>query len=172
MVKIKKLRKFDEAVTMVIGVALMLTILVAISSVVYLSIHGLASNNVEEIPRLEFHINEKNDRLVLFKTDTIIEWKEISIRSTAPVTILINGEVDESTTNDLTANELVEINNNEFINQDNITKNIDASDFIDIEGTDGTILKHVTISLVHKDTNTVIGSFNFNDITGQDTSSS
>ena len=169
MVEIKKFRNFDDGTSMVIGVILMVSIVVAITSVVYLSAYGLASGNIEEMPRLEFHIDEKNDRLFLFQSDTIVEWKEISIRSSAPVTILINGEVEKTTTNDLKIDELYDLSNDDFINKDDSSKNIVASDFIDIEGTDGILLNHVSIFLVHKETESIIGIYTFREIKGQDT---
>ena len=169
MVKIKNLKDSDSGNSMVIGVVLMVSIVVVISSVVYLSAHGLANSNIDEIPRLEFHKDEKNDRIYLFQSDTLVEWREISIRTTSPITILINGEVVESTTNYIPAGGIVDINNDNYIHQDTVFKNINASDFIDIEGTNGFSLEHVSISLVHKDTNVLIGSFEFKDITGQDT---
>jgi hypothetical protein len=158
-----------KAVTIIIGTILMVGIVVAVSVVGYLYISGI--ENVESVrPKIHFMVDESNDRLYVAKTDMNIKWEQLAIKSSEPVTFLINGEVIAETQNDLEPNQLRIINNSDMINEGDLTDYLSAGVIIDLEGTDGFYLEDVTIWLVYHRTDSLINTYHFSDLSGQDLS--
>jgi len=151
-------RKFiegeEEGVSAVIGVILMVAITVAIAATVYVYVSGMIGGTPDKTPEIQFIKDETNDRMTVAKTDGEIQWADLSIRSTAAGKAYVNGECSGSVGGALVANTLTPITATGFIaaNQD-----VDASDFIDFECTAAET--DVTITIVHADTNTVLGDY-------------
>ncbi|GAG89459.1 unnamed protein product, partial [marine sediment metagenome] len=74
------------------------------------------------------------------------------------------------TQNDLEPNQLRIINNSDMINEGEPSDYISAGTIIDLEGTDGIYLEDVTIWLVYLETNSLINTYHFSDLSGQDIS--
>jgi FlaG/FlaF family flagellin (archaellin) len=159
----------DKAVTIIIGTILMVAIVVSISAAGYLYLNGIGYEDSVR-PKIHMMIDENNDRLYVAKTDMNIEWGKLSIKSSEPVTFLINGEVVAETQNDLEPNQLININNSDMIFEGEPADYLSAGVIIDLEGTDGIYLEDVTIWLVHKATNSLINTYHFSDVMGQDLS--
>ena len=157
-------RKFVEeerAVSAVIGVILMVAITVAIAATVYVYVSGMIGGTPTTAPNIQFNIDESHDRLIVSHTETGAAWEDLSIRADAAVTVYINGEETaaggEGTA--LTADSLTDIVDGMMAGGD-ASAAVEGSDFIDIEGTSGD-LEDVTITIVHKDTGTVLGTYTF-----------
>ena len=163
--------KIDDikAVTVIIGTILMVGIVVSISATGYLYLSGI-DNADSERPKIHLMVDENNDRLYIVKTDMNIEWEKLAIRCSEPVTFLINGEVVAETQNDLEPYQLMKINNSDMINEGEPTDYVSAGVIIDFEGTDGIYLEDVTIWLVYHGTNSLINTYHFSDLSGQDLS--
>jgi len=162
-------RKFkeEEAVSAVIGVILMVAITVAIAATVYVYVSGMVGGTPDTTPEITFTKDEGADRLIVAKSDSITKWQDVSFKSDAKVTILINGEVILASAADLTAN-VAYTPVAAAMGVGAITDAIDAGDFIDIEGTDGVALTTVTtITLIHIESNSVIGTYEFATIAAQ-----
>jgi len=156
-------RKFvegDEAVSAVIGVILMVAITVAIAATVYVYVSGMIGVQ-QQVPVVQMLASEDNDRLTVINTDADVEWENLAIRSTAAVKIYVNGEVTGIVGYNLSANRYHEFNTssiNAFTSGDNPVR---GSDFIDIESQAGVLLNDVTITFVHADTDTVLGTYTY-----------
>ena len=172
MGKMKANRKFidgEEAVSAVIGVILMVAITVAIAATVYVYVSGMIGSPTESAPDVTFQVNEGDDRLVVITTDPDVTWDEFAVRCDTDTVIFL---VDS---------ELVLVGG---LGQDAIldtiapitdTTSLDASDFIDFEAGNfvaapgphtvvGAELNDVKITIIHEDTDTVIGTFTFSSI--------
>jgi hypothetical protein len=103
---------------------------------------------------------ENVDRLPVFNTDAELNWTTFAIRSTAAVSIYINGGVDAGNCLNLTANEYHKFAMSDISSSSGI---IHGSDFIDIEGTSGNLVD-VTITVIHNDTNTTLEIYTFSSI--------
>jgi len=154
-------RKFiegeDEGVSAVIGVILMVAITVAIAATVYVYVSGMIGGTPDKTPEIQFIKDETNDRLTVAKTDGEIQWYDLSIRCTAAGYCEINADADNADLN-LDANTLTAIGAAALATD----ADIDASDFIDIEC--DSLSTDVTITIVHSDTNTVLGDYTFQTI--------
>lgn len=156
----QKIRENDEpAVSAVIGVTLMVTVTVAMGAVAYAYFTGMIGKGEQPAPVIEFVKDEINDRIKIVNTDPGIEWNEIAIRTDADdVTYAINTEINSTGGNDLPQNVLTSITTG---------TTIAASDFIDLEGHNGTAgvaLSDVTIIIVHVESDTVIANYIFQTI--------
>ena len=149
----------EDAVSAVIGVILMVAMTVAIAATVYIYVSG--SIGVQKtVPTVQMMAIENTDRLSILNTDTDLNWTSFAIRSTAPVSIYINGEADAGNCLNLTANEYHKFTMSDISSSSGI---IHGSDFIDIEGTSGN-LADVTITVIHDDTDTTIEIYAFSSI--------
>jgi len=157
-------RKFiegeEEGVSAVIGVILMVAITVAIAATVYVYVSGMIGGTPDKTPEIQFIKDETNDRLTVAKTDGEIQWYDLSIRSTATGYCEINADAADTGSLGLTANTLT------AFAAAALTTNadVDASDFIDIEVAASGGETDVTITVVHADTNTVLGDYTFQTI--------
>ena len=156
-------RKFvegDEAVSAVIGVILMVAITVAIAATVYVYVSGMIGVQ-QQVPVVQMLAQEDTDRLTVINTDADVDWENLAIRSTEDVRIYVNNEVGGATGWNLTANVYHQFNTSS-VNDYSVGANpVHGSDFIDIESQDGTLLNDVTITFVHGDTDTVLGTYTY-----------
>ncbi len=155
-------RKFvegDEAVSAVIGVILMVAITVAIAATVYVYVSGMIGVQ-QQVPVVQMLASEDNDRLSVINTDSTLNWTTLAIRSTAAVSIYINGEVNAGNAINLSANEY-----HKFVMGDisGSSGSIHGSDFIDVEGTSDNLVD-VTVTIIHDDTDTTLGTYKFSSI--------
>ena len=155
-------RKFvegDEAVSAVIGVILMVAITVAIAATVYVYVSGMIGVQ-QTVPTVQMLASEDTDRLSVINTDAELNWTTLAIRSTADVTIFINNEANSTIGLALSANTY-----HKFLMSDiqGSTGAIHGSDFVDIEGTSANLVD-VTITIVHDDTDTTLGTYKFSSI--------
>ncbi len=151
--------KGEEAVSAVIGVILMVAITVAIAATVYVYISG--SIGVQQtVPTVQMMAIENVDRLSVLNTDAELNWTNLAIRTTAAVSIYINGEADAGNCLNLTANEYHKFAMSDISGSSGI---IHGSDFIDIEGTSGNLVD-VTITVIHDDTDTTLEIYTFSSI--------
>ena len=150
----RKFKEEEEAVSAVIGVILMVAITVAIAATVYVYVSGMIGGTPDKTPEVQFIKDETNDRLTVAKTDGEVQWYDLSIRSTAAGYCEINAD-SAATDQNLDANTLHAIGSAALATD----ADIDASDFIDIEC--DSVSTDVTITIVHTDTNTVIGDYTF-----------
>ena len=149
----------EDAVSAVIGVILMVAITVAIAATVYVYVSG--SIGVQQtVPTLQMMAIENVDRLSILNTDTDLNWTTFAIRSTAAVSIYINGEADAGNCLNLTANEYHKFTMSDISSSSGI---IHGSDFIDIEGTSGNLVD-VTITAIHDETDTTLEIYTFSSI--------
>ncbi len=95
----------EKAVSTVIGVILMVVITVAIAATIYTYISGNIGVQQQTIPAVQMMAIEDVDRLSVLSTDAELNWTNLAIRSTAAVSIYINGETDAGNCLNLTANE-------------------------------------------------------------------
>ena len=158
-----------KAITVLIGTIMMVGIVVSISVAGYLYLSGIDYEDSVR-PKIHFMVDDNNDRLYIAKTDMNVEWEKLAIKSSEPVTFLINGEVVVETQNDLEPNQLRKINNSDMINEGEPTDYISSGTIIDLEGTDGIYLEDITIWLVYLETNSLINTYHFSDLSGQDIS--
>ena len=151
-------RKFvegeEEGVSAVIGVILMVAITVAIAATVYVYVSGMIGGAPDKTPEIQFIKDEQNDRLTVAKTDGEVRWYDISIRCTVDGYAEVNAD-SAATDLDIVANVLTNIGAGALA----ADAAIDASDFIDFEG--DSVGSDVTITIVHTNTNTVIGDYTF-----------
>ena len=155
-------RKFvegDEAVSAVIGVILMVAITVAIAATVYVYVSGMIGVQ-QTIPTVQMLASEDVDRLSVINTDAELNWTTIAIRSTHDVKIFVNNEVNSTIGIVLAANTY-----HKFVMSDIQGSNgaIHGSDFIDIEGATANLVD-VTITIVHDDTDTTLGTYTYSSI--------
>jgi len=150
----------EKAVSAVIGVILMVVITVAIAATIYAYISGNIGVQQQTVPTVQMMAIENVERLSVLNTDTELNWTNLAIRSTAAVSIYINGEADAGNCLNLTANEY-----HKFAMSDisSISGIIHGSDFIDIEGTSGNLVD-VTITVIHDDTDTTLEIYSFSRI--------
>jgi hypothetical protein len=160
--------KNTKGISAVIGVVLMVAIVAAVSSIVFLYIYQMTEKTYEETPIIQIRVDDDNDRLIIHTTNQAIQWNEIGIRSMEPITILINGEVKLTTSNNLLADDLVIIDNDNFLDNGITTNNLNASDYIDIESINDNEITDVKISLTHLTSNRLIGTYHFEDIIALD----
>ena len=159
MVLIFNSKGVDGAVSAVIGVILMVAITVAIAATVYVYVSG--SIGVQKtVPTVQMMAIENADRLSVLNTDNELNWTAFAIRSTAAVSIYINGEADAGNCFNLTADGYHKFAMGDISSGSGI---IHGSDFIDIEGTSGNLVD-VTISVIHDDTATTLETFTFSHI--------
>ena len=107
----------------------------------------------DRTPEIQFTKDETNDRLVVAKTDGSVAWEDLSFRSTEAGRCDINADVAAATGQAAGADTVVAIDD---------TNTIAASDFIDIETTAAST--DVIITIIHDDTNTVLGEYTFQSI--------
>jgi flagellin-like protein len=157
-------RKFvegDEAVSAVIGVILMVAITVAIAATVYVYVSGMIGVQ-QRVPVVQMLAQEDDDRLTVINTDADVDWENLAIRSTENVWICVNGEVGGATSWNLTANTYHQFNVSSIANYIPGDNPVRGSDFIDIEShSTTTLLNDVTITFVHGDTDTVLGTYTY-----------
>jgi len=163
-------RKFvegEEAVSAVIGVILMVAITVAIAATVYVYVSGMLGGTPTRTPEIQFTPYEDTDRLSVSKTDGETDWSKLSIRSTEAIVFWINDDATSAGDGtDLAANTLHPIVDADHDGGD-ADVDIDASDFIDLAGGAqgaGADKTDVEITLVHSETNTVLGTYTFQTI--------
>ncbi len=161
-------RKFvegDEAVSAVIGVILMVAITVAIAATVYVYVSGMIGVQ-QTVPTVQMLASEDTDRLSVINTDAGLNWTTIAIRSTASVAVYVNGEVlvHPGLGVNLTANEYHKFVIGDIVGSDG---SIHGSDFIDIESNTGSDLADVTITIVHDDTDTTLGTYKFSSVSAR-----
>jgi len=164
MGNMKANRKFvrsENAVSAVIGVILMVAITVAIAATVYVYVSGMIGGTKKSAPTVQFTKDESADRMIVATTDSGVPWTSLSLRSTIDARFNINGEA-------IAASHLASANVVTDILQGDVATfavtgiNIAGSDFIDIEGVAaGT---DVTISIIHKDTNSVLQTILFTSV--------
>jgi len=159
-------RKFvegDEAVSAVIGVILMVAITVAIAATVYVYVSGMIGVQ-QKVPTVQFLADEDDDRLGVINTDADVYWDNIAIRSTGSVNISVNGEVTQGGGNQvaLDADTYYVVNDN-MMGSGTAHVLIHGSDFIDIEG-NATDLADITITIIHDDTDTTLGTYTYSSI--------
>ena len=156
-------RKFvegDEAVSAVIGVILMVAITVAIAATVYVYVSGMIGVQ-QKVPVVQMLAQEDTDRLTVINTDADVDWENLAIRSTENVRIYVNNEVGGGTGWNLTANVYHQFNTSSINGYTTGNNPVHGSDFIDIESQGGTLLNDVTITFVHGDTDTVLGTYTY-----------
>ena len=164
MGNMKANRKFiegEEAVSAVIGVILMVAITVAIAATVYVYVSGMIGSPAAQAPNILFQISETTDKLIVQSVDGGVTWDEFGIRcdvicvwfaidtlstaATPGINTSITGAVDITDTN-----------------------GIDASDYIHFGAWDGAspapTIEDVTVTIVHVETNTVVGEYLFSTI--------
>jgi len=152
-------RKFvegrEEGVSAVIGVILMVAITVAIAATVYVYVSGMIGGTPDKTPEVQFIKDETNDKLTVAKTDGEINWFDLSIRLTSAGYCDVN---DACTSADLSClvNTLTPIDGALAADV-----SIQASDFIEIAVTAVGGADDVIVTIVHDDTNTVLGEFTF-----------
>jgi len=159
MVLISNSEEDKEAVSAVIGVILMVAITVAIAATVYVYVSGMIGVQ-QTVPTVQMMAIENVDRLSVLNTDAELNWTTFAIRSTAAVSIYINGEADAGNCLNLTANEYHKFAMSDISSSSGI---IHGSDFIDIEGTSGNLVD-VTITVIHDDTDTTLEIYTFSSI--------
>jgi len=156
-------RKFvngnEEGVSAVIGVILMVAITVAIAATVYVYVSGMIGGTPDKTPEVQFIKDETNDRLTVAKTDGEIRWYDLSIRCTNASWVAINAHATAAD-EDCGANSLTAIGTDALTSDADIA----ASDFIDIEAQGVSEITDVIVTIVHDDTNTVLGEFTFQTI--------
>jgi len=156
-------RKFvegDEAVSAVIGVILMVAITVAIAATVYVYVSGMIGVQ-QKVPTVQMLADEDDDRLSVINTDADVYWDNLAIRSTAPVRIYVNGEVSGAQGYNLTEDTYFQVNASTLLSAHVL---VHGSDFIDIESQDGIGLNDVTITIIHDDTDTTLGTYTYSSI--------
>jgi flagellin-like protein len=156
-------RKFvegDEAVSAVIGVILMVAITVAIAATVYVYVSGMIGVQ-QKVPTVQMLADEDDDRLSVINTDADVYWDNLAIRSTANIFVYINGEVSGSQGWNLTTDTYFHINASSISTAHVL---VHGSDFIDIESATGLPLADVTITIIHDDTDTTLGTYTYSSI--------
>ncbi len=160
-------RKFvegDEAVSAVIGVILMVAITVAIAATVYVYVSGMIGVQ-QKVPTVQLLADEDDDRLSVINTDADVYWDNLAIRVTGACTIRVNGEcLLTSGTNQsaLNSDQYYVITSDTMI-AGNAHVLVHGSDFIDLEGTSES-LSDVTITIIHDDTDTTLGTYTYSSI--------
>jgi len=149
----------QDAVSAVIGVIIMVAITIAMAAVAYAYFTGMIGNPQEEVPIIEFIPNENLDQIQISSTDDGVQWEDLAIRSTAAVTIYVNGEVTAVLGTPITANTLTTFTD-AMIATGDASITLDPSDYIDIEGTTAS-LEDVTITIVHVESGSTISIFDF-----------
>jgi len=160
-------RKFvegDEAVSAVIGVILMVAITVAIAATVYVYVSGMIGVQ-QKVPTVQLLADEDDDRLAVINTDADVYWDNLAIRSTGNVHIWINGEVDATGSQgyNLTADTYFHFNDSAIAAATTAHVLVHGSDFIDIEGASED-LTDITITIIHDDTDTTLGTYTYSSI--------
>ena len=154
-------RKFiegeEEGVSAVIGVILMVAITVAIAATVYVYVSGMIGGTPDKTPEIQFIKDETNDRLTVAKTDGEVQWYDLSIRLTTDGYCEINADA-AATDLDLVANTLTAVAAGALA----ADVDVQASDFIDVEC--DSLSTDVTVTIVHADTNTILGDYTFQTI--------
>ena len=159
-------RKFvegDEAVSAVIGVILMVAITVAIAATVYVYVSGMIGVQ-QKVPTVQMLADEDDDRLAVINTDADVYWDNLAIRVTGACTIKINGEcLLAGGTNQSTflADTYYQVVDGMIDGVAHVL--VHGSDFIDIEG-ETTDLADITITLIHDDTDTTLGTYTYSSI--------
>jgi len=147
MEKMKANRKFknkdDDAVSAVIGVILMVAITVAIAATVYVYVSGMIGTSPQSTPSMQLVKDDINDKLTVASADPgDLKWSSFSISYTGT-----------SASIQFSNNTFKDIAESENLGDDYLVK---AGEYINVSS-DG-----VTISIRHTDTNTLIGSWEFN----------
>lgn len=154
-----------EAVSAVIGVILMVAVTIAMAAVAYAYFTGMIGSNQEETPLITFQLSESEGRIEVIGTEPNIFWDEFSLRADKDyVTFSINSDVVAGAGVDLPYNTLTAIS---------YSNRISSSDYIDLEGEDlggggPTEVTGVTITIVHDETDVVIGTYTFGTISAAD----
>lgn len=156
----RKAKYAREAVSATIGVILMVAITVSVAATVYVFTSGLIGGVKKLAPTVQFSKDEKNDRILIARTDGGVGWDDLAIRASHPITILINGEVTAGTGVSIT--DAYSSINASFLSS-GVISDIFASDWIDIEGTFAD-LKDISITVVYRDTLSMLQIISFNDI--------
>ena len=162
-------RKFvegDEAVSAVIGVILMVAITVAIAATVYVYVSGMIGVQ-QKVPTVQMLADEDDDRLSVINTDADVYWDNLAIRVTGAVNITVNGEVTLASGVGLNEDAYYVITD-AMVNGGDAHILVHGSDFIDIEG-ETADLADITITLIHDDTDTTLGTYTYSSIAEQDT---
>jgi len=113
-------------------------------------------NNI--VPTVQMLADEDDDRLSVINTDADVYWDELAIRVTEAVGININGEVTQNKGAGLFADTYYKVSDN-MMSGGNAHVLVHGSDFIDIEGLEN--LTYVTITIIHDDTDTTLGTYIF-----------
>ena len=160
-------RKFvdgEEAVSAVIGVILMVAITVAIAATVYVYVSGMIGVQ-QKVPTVQMLADEDDDRLTVINTDADVYWDNLAIRVTGDVNITVNGEVTLASGVGLTADTYYVITDT-MVNGADAHILVRGSDFIDIEG-ENADLSDITVTLIHDDTDTTLGTYTYSSIAEQ-----
>ena len=113
-------------------------------------------NNI--VPTVQMLADEDDDRLSVINVYPDVYWDELAIRVTEAVGICINGEVTQNKGAGLFADTYYQVSDN-MMSGGNAHVLVHGSDFIDIEGLEN--LTYVTITIIHDDTDTTLGTYAF-----------
>ena len=136
----RKFRECEEAVSAVIGVILMVAITVAIAATVYVYVSGMIGTSPQTTPNLQFVKDNVNHKLTVASADPgNLKWSSFELTLNTTIQTSANWAVNFSSTNYLATSNLVAAGN--------------VIQFQDMHWG--------TISLRHKETNTLIGTWEF-----------
>ena len=154
------------SVSSVIGIILTIAIVVAISASVYISVQAMVSSSPKNSGRVQFMVDESNDRLIVIKVEGTITWNNLGIKSSEDITVLINGEVLPSTTNKFVEDKMYPLNQSTFFKSKDPTDFILSNDHIDIEGSNGK-KEDITMTITNLESNILIGKYSFQSLLSQ-----
>jgi FlaG/FlaF family flagellin (archaellin) len=158
VIRIHNLKNF-YAVSAVIGIILMVAITVAIAAVSYAYFTGLIGASEEVVPVMQFEARENLDRIEILSSEKNVRWNQFNIRSDKEhVTYDINTNIGIAGGTPLQIHTVHELTKTDIIN---------PSDFIEFKGHDGVnpvSLSEVTITIIHRESGTVLYIFQFRSI--------
>ena len=149
--------KDDDAVSAVIGVILMVAITVAIAATVYVYVSGMIGSSPAQTPSMQFVKDDVNDKLTVASADPgDLQWSSFSITVSPNTKDVHLANITGDWKN---------VSKGGQLDSDNTaTAFVDSYEFGTVEA--GDYFKWIngtcTISIRHIDTNTLIGTWDFN----------
>jgi len=119
----------------------------------------------QKVPTVQMLADEDDDRLSVINTDADVYWDNLAIRVTGTVNVTVNGEVTLASGVGLTADTYYVITDT-MVNGGDAHILVHGSDFIDIEG-ETADLSDITVTLIHDDTDTTLGTYTYSSIAEQ-----
>jgi flagellin-like protein len=155
------LKQNDEAVSPVIGVILMVAITVVLAAVVFVLVSNLGKTS-NTAPTFVVSRDDATDRLSVTSADSDADWNRLSIKSNSTAHSLPHFQLNGVTNGTSTATpKLITVAGEE------ITANADAmsaGEFLHFCSDASPTNNDFTFTLVDTAANSVIGTYNFNDL--------